>query len=91
MGKGLYLPRGIFDDQFGHLLKLLPWCFFTGVPLCHMDDALVDAKQQSETTPATADATKPKKPSAPGLSSSPTCSTETPPSTIPLLPDLPFF
>ena len=70
-------------------VKLLPWCFSTSTPIHHMDDELAATKQQSKTAPATADVTELEEPSAPGLSSSSTCSTETPPA-IPLLPDLPL-
>ena len=54
-----------------------------------MDDVLVAAEWQGKTALATAAAPELEEPSAPGLSSSPAHSTETPP-VIPLFPDLPF-
>ena len=71
-------------------VKLLPWCISTSIPLCHMDDALVAAKQQGKTAPTTVGATKLEEPSAPGLSSSPATSLESLPPAIPLLLDLLF-
>ena len=70
-------------------VKLLPWSISSGVPLDYMDDALAATMQQGETCLSHCRVPKLEEPSAPGLSSSPACSTETPP-TIPLLPDLPF-
>ena len=71
-------------------VKLLPWCFSTGTPLCLMDDALAATEQQSKTALATVDATDLKELTVLGLSSNPTHSPKTPPPAIHLLPDLPF-
>ena len=89
--KGDYTFQEMFSmTSSAESVKLFPWCISTGVPICHIDDALAATKQQGKTTLATLDAIEPEEPSAPGLSSSPTHSIETPPPAIPLLLDLPF-
>ena len=89
--KGDYTFQEMFSmTSLADSVKLLPWCISTGIPLCHMDDALVATEWQGKTALATAGATEPEEPSALGLSSSPAHSSKTPPHAIPVLLDLPF-
>ena len=89
--EGVHTFQEVFSmTGLAESIKLLPWCISTGIPLCHMGDALMATEQQGKTAPATADANGPEEPSAPGLSSSPACSLETLPPAIPFPPDLPF-
>ena len=76
LGRRLYLPWSILDDQISWLCKVITLLHFYQCHLHHMDDALVAAKQQGETALGTAGAPKLEEPYAPGLSSSPTHSTE---------------
>ena len=89
-GRRPYLPRSVYNDSSAKSVKLLPLSISTGVPLHHMDDALTATDLQGKTAPATVGVTMPEEPSAPGLSSSPTCSLKALPPAMPLLPDLPF-
>ena len=75
-------PGAFLITCLAESVMLLPWCVSTGIPLHHMDDALVATEQQSETALATVGVTEPEKLSAPGLSSSPAHSLKTPPPAI---------
>ena len=89
--KGDYTFQEVFSmTSLAKSVKVLPWCISTGVPLCHIDDALAASKQQGKTALATASVTESEEPPTPGLSSSPAQSSETLPPAKPLLPDLPF-
>ena len=90
LGRRLCPPKNIFNSQFSQVCDVVAIVLFYWCPLCNMHDALAAAEQQSKTAPATADVTDPEELTASGFSSNPTCSPETPPPAIPLLPDLPF-
>ena len=52
--EGDYIFQEVFSmTGLAESVNLLPWCISTGVPLCHMDDALAAAEQQGNTTQAT--------------------------------------
>ena len=77
--EGDYTFQEVFlMTNLANSVKISHWCVSTGVPLVYIDDALVATKQQGKTTPAATGMPKPEIPSAPGLSSSPVCPTETP-------------
>ena len=48
-------------------VKLLPWCFSTSDPFCHMDGMLAATESQSKTTPANVEVTELEEPTALGL------------------------
>ena len=74
--EGDYTFQEVFSmTSLADSVNLLPWCVSSSIPLHHTDDMLVAAEQQGKTTLATAAAPKLEEPSAPGLSSSPACST----------------
>ena len=90
LGKRAYLPRSIFNGQFGLVCKVVALVFIYWHPPWPYDDALAATKWQSETTPATVDAADQEELTVPGLLSDPTHSPKTPSTAIPLLLDLPF-
>ena len=73
------------------LIKLLPWFVSSTVIFCYMSKALATAFQQGKNVQCTTAAPKPEESPALGSSSSPAHPTGTPPSLIPLLPDIPFI
>ena len=72
-------------------IKLLPWCIPSAVSSQYISEALVTTMQLGKNTPATIAVPEPKQSTSLGPSSRPTHCSETPPSIIPLLPDLPLM
>ena len=71
-------------------IKLLSWCVSSTVPFSYMGEALATAMQQDEKVLTTAAAPEPEGSPALGPSSRPAFPTGTPPTSVPLLPDIPF-
>ena len=81
----------VFSEEIStNFIKLLPWCFFSAVPLHYISDALATVIQQEEYIPATIVLPKLEGSQALDPSGSPAFKTETPPLPVPLLPDTLF-
>ena len=72
------------------VMKLLPWCFSSTVPLHYMSNVLAIAMQQEEDFPVTIAVPEPEKSQAPDPSDSPVHQTETLPLQVPPLQDITF-
>ena len=73
-----------------NLIKLLPWCFSSTVPLHYTSEALATTAQQEEDIPATIAVPKLECSQALGPSDSPAYVTGTLPLPVPPLPDISF-
>ena len=72
------------------LIKLLPWCISSTVPLHYISRSLATTAQQDEDIPATTTVSDPEGSLALGPSSSPACPTGTLPLPVPPLRNIPF-
>ena len=72
-------------------IQLLTWCVSSAVPLQYINEALATAMWMGKMCPTTTAAPEPERSPTLGPSDSPAHLSETPPSIIPLLPDLPLM